>query len=879
MLREILTRLRFFLSRRRAGELDEELQFHLEQSIEAEIAAGKTPEEARRRAMIAFGGVERTREQSHEQRPGWLIETVLQDVRYALRGFRRNPTFTLTVIVTLAIGIGATTAVFSVVDRILFRSLPYAHSDRLVSVGLLAPIIPQEFMLGGSYYEWRDHQTPFEALTSEAGVNDCYLTERNAKQLRCASVEQNFLPTLGMSPVLGRNFLPEEDRPNGPKAVLISYELWRSHYGLDPAVVNRLIDVDGKQVRVIGVLPKDFEMPTLQDADILVPQALDEAAQRKAMPGAVLYSFARLKPGITLEQAKSALQPVFNFSLNLAPPAFRKEVHPQVRPIRDRLLHDVRLVAWVLFGAAVAVLLIACTNVLSLLMARAAAHERELAVRSALGASQGRLIRQKLTEALLLSLAGAAAGCVLAEMLVRIFIDLAPSSIPFLRNGHLDLRIMLFTLLLALVSGIAFGILPALHQPGMITLSNRTTSSGQHALVRRMLAAGQIAISMVLLTGAALLLRSFRNLESQDIGVQTQGVLSVRITLPRYRYTAAQNRMEFFTQAETALRRLPGVVSLGVSDSLPPGGTHGTQIYSNIAIAGKPHAISGTGGMVAWRWVTPEYFNTLGIPVIRGSGFKNEDRASSERYIVLSSLLLSRLFGSEDPIGQRLQPVPDGPWFTVSGVVANVKNAGLSGNDEPEYYLLRRNIAADWNSRSDASAVIVIKTSLSPEALAPWVTSQVAQIDPTVPVEVQTLSENVSKLADRPRFTSALLGFFASCGLLMAVVGLYGVVSFMATRRTQEIGVRMALGATRPDILKLIVGEGARLIVVGGVLGLAAAIASAQLLRSLLFNVGPHDLTVYGGAAVLLSLVALAATLIPARTAMRVEPVEALRYE
>ncbi len=263
MVKEVLTRMRFFVTRRQHRELDEELRFHLEQAMEANRAAGMTAAEARRQALIEFGGVERTREECHRQRPGWWLGTVAQDVRYALRGFRRNPTFTIAAITTLAVGIGATTAVFSVVDRILFRSLPSAHDDRLVSVGLVAPIIPQEFMLGGSYYDWRDNQKPFEAFTSEAGVNTCDLTERNPARLSCARVEQSFLPTLGISPLLGRNFLPEEDRPNGPKAALISYDLWRSHYGFDPGIVNRLIDIDGNQVRVIGVLPKDFEMPTL----------------------------------------------------------------------------------------------------------------------------------------------------------------------------------------------------------------------------------------------------------------------------------------------------------------------------------------------------------------------------------------------------------------------------------------------------------------------------------------------------------------------------------------------------------------------------------------------------------------------------------------
>jgi predicted permease len=800
---------------------------------------------------------------------------VLQDVRYALRGFRRNPVFTITVIATLALGIGATTAVFSVVDRILFRSLPYAHADRLVSVGLVAPIIPQEFMLGGSYYDWRDNQKPFEALTSETGVDACDLTERNPARLKCASVEANFLPTFGISPVLGRNFLPEEDRPHGPKVALITYGLWLSHYGLDPGIVNRLVTIDGNPVRVIGVLPKDFEMPTLEAADVVVPQALDEAEQRKADPGRVMYAFARLKPGVSIEQAEAALQPVFNYSLSLAPPQFRKEVHLRVRPVRDREVQDVRLVAWILLGAVLAVLLIACANVASLLMARATARERELAVRSALGASRGRLIRQALTETLLLSLAGAAAGCMLAEILLRVFIFIAPAGIPFLGKAQIDLRIILFTVLLALLCGAVFGVLSALPRPQAGALAARATGSITHAWMRRSLVAGQIAVSMILLTGAALLWRSFSNLETQHMGMQTQGVLAAHIALPRYRYTTAQQQMEFFKQAEAALRRLPGVSAVGMSDSLPPGELHGEQIYSNMAIAGKPRQAGGTGGMVTWRWVTPEYFKALDIPIVRGQGFSEEERTQSQGFLILSQLLAARMFGNENPIGKQVQPVPGGPWYTVLGVAANVKNAGLTGADEPEFYRLRRSFAEDWNPW----AVMILKTSLSPEAAAPWVRAQIARIDPTVPVEMEALNQSVSKLADRPRFETALLGFFAFCGLLMAGIGLYGVIAFVAAQRTQEIGVRMALGATRLDVLRLIAGEGVRLILLGCALGLAAALAAAQLLKSLLYNVGPHDPAMYAAATLLLALVALAATLIPARAAMRVEPVAALRYE
>jgi predicted permease len=864
-------------ARRDEDDFAAELESHIAMHTEDGIRAGLTPVEARRQALIALGGAEQTRQAYRERRTLPWLENLLRDVRYALRGFRRNPAFTITVIVTLAVGIGATTAVFSVVDRILFRSLPYTHDDRLVSVGLVDPVIPQEFMLGGSYYEWRDNQKPFEAFSSQGAVpHACDLVERNPALLSCASVEQNFLPMLGIAPLLGRNFLPEEDRPNGPKVALISYGLWLTHYGLDPRIVNRLIDIDGNQIRVVGVLPKDFELPTLQAADVIVPQALDEMAQRGAAPaGSPMYAFARLKPGVSIEQAKAALQPEFNRTLSLAPPAFRKELYLRVRSIRDRQVHDVRLLSWIMFGSVLSVLLIACANVAGLMMARSESRERELAVRSALGASRGRLIQQALTEAALLSLAGAAAGIVLAEGLLRVFLKLAPTGIPFLTRAGVDLRIASFTVLLALLCGALFGLLPALQKPRAVALAARITNSRRRTVLRRSLVAGQIAVSMILLSGAALLLRSFQNIEQQRLGMQTEGVLTARIALPRFRYDTGQKKMNFYLQAEAALKRLPGVRAVGVSDSMPPGDVHGNQIYSIIGIADKPRMTGGTGGMVAWRGVTPDYFSSLDIPILRGQAFTEEERTANEHYMILSSQLASRLFGNEDPIGKRIQPVPDGPWYIVSGIAANVKNAGLTAEDVPEYYRLRRNLADDW----DADSVMVLKTSLSPKAVAPWVRSQIAGIDPTVPVEIETLSEQVSKLADRPRFETALLSFFAFCGLLMAVIGLYGVIAFLAAQRTQEIGVRMALGATRLDILRLIVGEGLRLIVVGGILGFGATLGTAQLLKSLLYNVRPHDPLLYAAALLLLALVALAATLLPARRAASIDPMQALRTE
>ena len=410
MLRELLSRFRFFLAGRDHGQIDEEFQFHIDQQREANIQAGMSAAEANRQAAIAFGGFQRTREQCREQFPRYWLETLLQDVRYALRGFRRNPAFSITVVFTLMLGIGSTTAVCSVIDRILFRSLPYGDSSRLVSVGLTAPIEPQEFALGGSYYVWQDNQKPFVSLTSETGVEPCDLTENSPARLNCAHAEANFLPTLGVVPILGRNFVANEDRPNGPKAAILTYALWLNRYRSDPGVVGKPITIDGQTREIVGVLPRDFEMPRLQAVDVLLPEALDVAAQRRADPGRPLWAFARLKPGVTIEQAKAELEPLFQYSLRLAPAPFRKEVHLQVRSLRDRQFHDARRAAFVLLGLVAAVLLIACANVTSLMMARGAARERELALRTALGAGRMRLLRQALTESLALSLAGGAAG-------------------------------------------------------------------------------------------------------------------------------------------------------------------------------------------------------------------------------------------------------------------------------------------------------------------------------------------------------------------------------------------------------------------------------------------------------------------------------------
>lgn len=656
MISEWISRLRFFLRRdllvrRRTCELDDELQFHLAQATAMRVAEGMTPEEARRQALIEFGGLEQAREHCHQQEPGWWIGTFFQDVRHALRGFWRNPVFTIAVLATLTLGIGTTTAVFSVVDRILFRSLPYTHSDRIVSVGLVQSLERQEFTLGGFFFDWQDNQKPFEAFASQGAMSHaCNLIETNPEQLDCATLQAGFLPLLGIAPVLGRNFLPEEDLPGGPHVALVSYGLWLDHYNCDPNILNRQIDIDGRPTRVIGVLPQGFELPTLQAADVILPMAMDAGAERKSNPGHPMRSFARLKPGIDIAQAKAAMEPLFVHTRDtLIPPQLRKDFHLSIRSLRDRETKDVQLPAWILLGCVLAVLLIACANVASLTIAREQAKEKEIAMRIALGASHGRLIRQSLTESIILSLLGAAGGMVLAEGLLRIFLKLAPTGIPFLSKAGLDLRIALFTTFLSLCCGILFGLLPALQTPHLLAFTARTSNFRKRALLRKILVAGQIAVSMVLLSCAALLLRSFRNIEEQHLGLEPHGVLTARIAVPGFRYDTGEKKLSFYLQAEDAVRRLPGVRTVAFSDSVPPGGWQDGRRYSELQVEGRQQIPQGIGGTVVSRGVTPDYFRALNIPIIRGRGFTEEDRKSDQHLVIISRLLAARLFLNAAP--------------------------------------------------------------------------------------------------------------------------------------------------------------------------------------------------------------------------------------
>ena len=866
-----------FRKRQLDGDLDAELRAHLEMLTEENIRRGMSPVEARYAARREFGGVEQSKELHREQRSIPFLDALFQDLRFALRGLRNRPGFALVAILTLSLGIGSTTAVFSVVDRILFRSLPYPHDEELVSFGDRAPFEANEFVLGPDYVDWKKGQTPFLSVTSFVpGGADCDLTEKNPVRLKCALVESTFLPTFEIQPFLGRNFTSEEDRPHAPRVALVSYGLWRSRFASDRNLPGRTISLDGKPTVVVGVLPPQFEMPNLGHDDLLVPAALDGSTDRGPARQIILRAFARLKPGITIKQAAAAMEPLYQQSLNYVPPQFRKEVSFRVRSLRDRQIQDARVASWVLLGAVLAVLLVACTNVANLLLARATSRARELAVRTALGATRGRLIRQALTESLLLGVLGGLAGCWFAQFLLRLFVSIAPEGIPRLEQAAIDVRVLLFALGVSLLAGVLFGLASALRRPVPELLTGKENRATSRGMLRQLLVTVQIAVSLILLAGAGLLLRSLWKLETVALGMDAKSAITVGIDLTEYRYPDSAKQLAFFDQVEARLKQMPGVASLALSDTLPPSGGMQATFLSAIEIPGHTKFSAGTGGMIGYRYVTPAYFPALGVPIVRGRGFREEDRLPAEKPVILSEALANKLFSNgEDPIGKSFRFGLQNDWRTIVGIAGDVKNNGLAAPADPEFYIPWKNESAGYFR----SGHLIVQSAINPEAIAKWIRTETAAIDPTVPVTIEGMKTRVGKLAQRPRFTAVLLSLFAAMGVLLAGIGIYGVVGFLVTQQTREIGIRIALGATPGSLLRMVLSNMVRWTATGAALGLLGAWLSSRLLESLLFEVRAHDPFLLGAALLVLLAVAFLAAWIPARRAMRVDPMVALRYE
>jgi predicted permease len=860
----------------RDAEWREEIDAHLAMSEEWHQARGSSADEARALARKQFGSPLRTAEQVRAFHVNSWIDTTVQDVRYAMRGFRKSPGFTLLVCLTIGLGVGASTAVYSVVDPLLFRHLAYPNDGQLVSLGYFGPIDNNEFNVVSSYLDWRAHQKPFQSMTSMRPAEHCDLLAGDTpSRIDCYRVEATFLRTLGVAPFLGRDFTDNDDRPNSPPTALLSFGLWQRAFGGSDRVLGQTVQVDDQPTRVVGVLPESFEMPQLGDVDIIVPERLNASLPRSQNSSSFLRTFARLRDGVSVDQARAEMQPLFDETTRLdVPPQLRSEVHLIVRSLRDRRIQDVKLASWMLLGAVIALLLASCANVANLLLARAAARRRELAMRVALGAARSRLVRQSLTESLALGFIGCLVGCILSWVLLRILVHSAPEGLFRLQQARIDARSLLFSLAAAVCAALLFGAGPAFERPPSDALTAGSTTAAARTGFRRILVAAQIAISMLLLTGALLFARSLGRLESQPLGFDSEHLITASLAPPTRHYPSAAARTRFFNELEARLKQIPGAGIFALSDSMPPHGIARSRPYSNLRLKGHP-PVAANGGMVLFRWVTPSYFEAMHIPILAGRAFLENERVSGESPLILSASLARRLFGEERAVGQYIDLDGTAHWCPVVGVAADVKNQGLAELPSLEYYRLRMRTTAP----PDLYTIAIYRTSLDPAALSRWIHGQIQTLDPALPVTIESMDQHVGRLRERPRFVAGLVTLFAVLGLLLAAVGLYGVLTFLITQQTREIGVRMAIGARPRDIAVDVQKNALIWTMLGIAAGISGSLALARTIRGLLFEISPYDPRSFLVAAVLLIIVAALAALAPAWRSARVDPIVALRHE
>lgn len=839
----------------------EEMESHIAMRAEANERAGMDPVEARRAAERAFGNRGLISEEVRAVSvPVWL-EQLGQDLRYALRGFARSPGFTFVAVAALALGIGTSTAVFSFVDRILFRPLPYVNEHELVWFGMSASVSGgSEFILEQNYSAWRKQQMPFTAITVTAGVGDCNLSELNPMRLRCSGVGANYLSVFGYRPLKGRDFNEEDARTGAPQVALISRSLWVQRFG-GGDLAGKTLEIDGNRTAVIGVLPENFETPSLARVDVLQVLHLDDNLPDSA-PSLLLTPFARLRPGVSITEARTRMEPLFQDALKSIPKGFRKEVRFVINPLRDRQVRDSRLAALLLLGAVSLVLLIAVANVANLLLARTAARRHELAVRAAIGAGKTRLARQALTESLSLGILGGVSGLLFAMVLLRVFRHLAPAGIARLDEAVVDWRVLGFSLLATITASLLFGLTPAMRTPSPETLTGGRVAGRRREWLRPTLVVLQITLSLILLCGASLLVQSLRNMTKAPLGMETSSLFSAYAQLPEARYPHPAQRAAFWASLSERLAAVPSVEAIGIASSLPPQGRSQGRAFSSIYEEGRPRqAAQPAGGVVTVREVSPSYFSMLGIPVRKGRLFAKDDKQA----IVLSEAMAARMFPGENALGRRIV-LSGEATLEVVGIVGNVRNAGLTANPNPEIYIL--------SNREQRWQYILLRADTR---VMSFVREAFRELDPRLTVELETLDERVQNLRARPLFQSMLLGGFAVAGLLLAVIGLYGVMSLLVAQRTGEIGIRMALGATTRDIRGMVLRQAGLWTVAGIALGLGGAAACARLIEGLLYDVkaiAPLPLAV---AVVSLLLAALVAAWLPARRASHVSPVEALR--
>jgi len=869
----ILRRLRDLFARRRR-ELDDEVAFHLEMLYQEYLRAGMSPEEARRAARRAFGGVDQVKEECRDQR-GRFFEWLVQDVRFGARLLRRAPGFTLVAVLTLALGIGANAAMFGVVHAVLLRPLPFDQPAQLVAINTTRPGVPLDWVSYPDLRDWRASRS-FQALAGYASQSVNLTGRAEPTRIVGTFVTANFFPMLRVHPAMGRSFVAGEDEPGAARVVIIGHAAWQTLLGGDPAILGKTLTLNGQPFTVVGVMPADFR-PWV-DADVYVPLchypnfSLDRAKTSAAVVG-------RLGDGVTLAQARAEMTTMAR-QLAAHNPSTNRDRGVVLRPLADVLVEDVRGSLLLLLGAVALVLLIACANVSNLLLSRAASRQRELAVRTALGAGKTRLVRQLLTESLLLWGLGALAGLALAGPAV----DLLVGS-PFVDAGTrvpiTDKTVLAFTLGLSLVTGVVFGVVPAwqaarvdLH--GALKEAGRSTSGGGPGRRRaqRLLVVAQVALAVILVTGAGLTTRSLMRLNAVDPGFAPDHLLTLEYRLPRNKYPSGDEQWTFHKSVVEHVQALAGVRAAAVVRALP---FSGNGAGCSFVLPDRARPPAGQEPQAELNVAHPRYFETMGIPILRGRGLGFEDRSDAPAVVVINRAMAARYWPDADPIGKSLLlrgAIFDGERrVTIVGVVGDIKHGALDDPTEPQIYAAQAQVPFIF-------ATLVVRTEVEPMALANEVRAAVWSVDPEQPVwKVRTMESLLSRSLRARALTALLLAVYSGVALLLAALGIYGVIAYVVSQRTNEFGIRMALGASPRRIVRDVLRQGLVLAAWGLALGAAGSLLVVRLVRSQLFGVSAADPLTFGGVLVLLALVAALASWIPARRATRIDPASALRAD